>query len=258
MRLKSAPSIVLLLGCTAVLQYHAIHFWVSHTDPVLGAAWSILIEGAALWMLSNASIARRVIGGLVTVLSLSGPLYQVSEPLIAESLTGTLSRGSAVEQSHNIADEIRLLETALNTYLTNSVMRNGWQGRIDRTQSRLEVLRAEQSRLSSSLSQAPRHQSWQRDAVIIMQAISVIVFQMISVLAVGDLRRRATATAPTAVESLAAEHTKPDEPDIRVAEIITSGAGDMLLAQSPVVSRLAGQKRPLRSTVVRSSRMIIV
>lgn len=186
MKTRAIATAVLLGGCIALLQYHAIQFWLAHTGP-LGAVWSLLLEGAALWLWSDARAARRALGALVTLLLLAGPLYQVSAPLIEDAQrTGNTAQAS-VERLAAIEGEIHTLDQALATYLANSQTRQGWVARIDHTQARIEQLRSEQAALTAARIE-PARQPWQRSAVIGMEALSIVIFQLVSVMCIGELR----------------------------------------------------------------------
>lgn len=188
MKPRTLLTAALLGGCIALLQYHAIQFWLAHTGA-LGAAWSLLLEGAALWLWSDARATRRALGGLVTVLLLAGPLYQVSEPLIDEAQrTGNTSTARA-DRITAIEGEIHTLDRALSTYLNNSQTRQGWVARIDHTQARIEALRTEQASLTAAAIE-PARMPWQRAAVIGMQALAIVIFQVVAVLCIGELRSR--------------------------------------------------------------------
>ncbi|MFP4182228.1 MAG: hypothetical protein ACLFTX_06495 [Thiohalospira sp.] len=57
-RLDMTLAAVILIGCTAVIQYHAIQFWTAQVDPVTGWAWSLLLEAVALWLWWRRGIIR--------------------------------------------------------------------------------------------------------------------------------------------------------------------------------------------------------
>ena len=150
-------------------------------DPLTGWAWSLLLEAAALWCWSHPRFAVRWgMGAVATVLVLAGPLYQVSAPLVAEHMqVDTTAQERTVLQT-----EIAGLESALATYLANSERRVGWAGRIDDTQAKLDAARAELRRLATA---APQRMEWQRQAIIAMQAIALVLFQLLNVVMIRTL-----------------------------------------------------------------------
>jgi len=127
---------------------------------------------------------------LATLLLLAGPLYQVSAPLVEAGARAGLREAAAFDRRGDLAGEIKTLEAALSAYLANSAGRQGWVARIDRTQARLEQLRAEQAQIAAGRAEAPAPHTWQQAAVVGMEALAVVIFQLVAVLAVGDLRER--------------------------------------------------------------------
>ncbi len=189
MKPRTLLTAALLLGCIGILQYHAIQFWIAHTGP-LGAAWSLLLEGAALWLWSDNRATCRALGALVTILLLAGHLYQVSAPLIEDSQRAGLTASAGADRSGQIEQEVATLEGALATYLANSATRQGWVGRIDHTQARIEQLRAEQASLTAARAKPAPRQPWQATAVVAMEALAIVIFQLVAVLCIGELHER--------------------------------------------------------------------
>ena len=181
---------VLLAGCIGLLQYHSVQFWVERTGSPVGVAWSLLLEGAALWLWSDRRPTRRLLGAVATLLLLAGPLYQVSAPLLDEGGHAERQAVAARERQSDLAGEIKTLDTALAAYLANSASRQGWVARIDHTQARLEQLRAEQAQITFDRADAPAPRPWQQVAVIGMEALAIALFQLVAVLAIGELRER--------------------------------------------------------------------
>lgn len=204
MKIRPLCTAALLAGCILLLQYHAIQFWTTQAGSS-GAGWSLLLEGAGLWLWLSPSLPRRVLGGAVTLLLLAGPLYQVSAPLIEMGHRTEHTATAGVERSRDLVGEIKTLEAALAGYLTISQTRAGWSARIDSTQARLDRLRSEQATLSAARAEAPQHQPWQRTAVILMEALAIVIFQLVAVLCIGELREGRAAPRPAEAEPLAAQ-----------------------------------------------------
>lgn len=186
MNTRNITALILLVAAIGLMQYHAILFWSEHVDAATGWAWSLLLEGAALWLWSSRRMAQRALALVATVLVLAGPLYQVSAPLIAEWQATDRSAVANVERRAALAAEISSLETALNAYLKNSEARVGWAQRIDATQARLDTARSELQAVIAAAAE-PVRMSWQRQAVIAMQAIALVLFQIMGVIAIRTL-----------------------------------------------------------------------
>ncbi|MEW6648182.1 MAG: hypothetical protein AB1450_13365 [Pseudomonadota bacterium] len=206
MNFRTFSAGILLIGCIGLLQVHSIAFWSASVDPVTGLFWSLVLEGAALWLWSARRLHLRLLGALVTVLLLAGPLYQVSAPLFAEQA----GVAAAAQRRTELQAEIASAETALSAFLTNSQQRVGWAGRIDAAQGRLDAARAELAGLTRAGAEV--RMDWQRQAVIGLQALAIAVLQLVGVLCIGELRRAAPApaAAPGAEEgAIPAESQEP-------------------------------------------------
>lgn len=212
MNTRNITALILLVAAIGLMQYHAILFWSEHVDRATGWAWSLLLEGAALWLWSSRHAAQRALALVATVLVLAGPLYQVSAPLIAEWQATDRSAVANVERRAALAAEITSLETALNAYLKNSAARVGWAQRIDATQARLDTARSELTAVIAAAAE-PVRMSWQRQAVIAMQAIALVLFQIMGVIAIRTLAvaHQAKASDPQEPQrnpTPAARHTR--------------------------------------------------
>lgn len=205
---RKAFAAVMLIGGIGLLQYHAILFWTNVVDPLTGWAWSLLLEGAALWCWSHPRLSVRSLGAVATLLVLAGPLYQVSAPLVEEHM----SVNKTAQQRKDLQAEITGLEASLNTYLANSEKRVGWAGRIDEAQAQLTAARSDLRNLTAA---APQRMEWQRQAIIIMQAIALILFQLLNVIMIRTL----SAGANVAIGKQQQAHSRP-----RVAVVKTARA----------------------------------
>src|SRR5690606_29829442 len=102
-----------------------------------GPLWAVMLEGAALWLWSQRSIAKNALALVASLLVLAGPLYQVSAPAIKqyqESKTAPALYEKREQQL--LADQQRLTES-LARYNANSETRAGWLGAISGTQDEL-------------------------------------------------------------------------------------------------------------------------
>lgn len=186
MRLAWFPAL-LLIGGIGLLQWHSIAFWSAHVDRATGWAWSLLLEGVALWLWSDARTMRRLLAVVATVLLLAGPLYQVSSPLFLEAVSIERSATANTARRDALEAEIASLESSLTAFLANSQKRVGWAERIDRTQAALDAARRELAELIATTAASPQRLEWQRQAVIVMQAAALVLIQVANVLAVTTL-----------------------------------------------------------------------
>lgn len=178
---------LLLTGGIGLLQWHSIAFWSAHVDHATGWAWSLLLEGVALWLWSDGRAVRRLLAVVATVLLLAGPLYQVSSPLFLEVVGIERSAAANTARRAALEAEIATLEKSMAAFLANSQKRVGWAERIDRTQAALDDARREMAELTTATAAAPQRLEWQRQAVIVMQATALVLIQVANVLAITTL-----------------------------------------------------------------------
>jgi hypothetical protein len=128
---------IVLVGVVTLLQWHSIAFWHKHVGPV-GWAWSLLLELGALWMWYLRSLGYRLVGLVLSILLLLGPLYAVGSPLLEQNHDEV----AAVQQRENdiafLREDIARLERQMDTYLRNSEVHQGWHGRIDDARAELK------------------------------------------------------------------------------------------------------------------------
>lgn len=178
---------LVLLGSIGLLQYHSIQFWMVQVGGT-GWAWSVLLEGAALWFWYAPRTLRRLLGLVASLLLLTGPLYVVTSPIISHDYferTGAEKRTMAASV---LEAEIAQLESSLATFLRNSEARPGWLPTIQRTQDAIIERRANLRKLLIETDSVGL--SWQRQTVIVMQAVALILFQIASVMAITSLSAR--------------------------------------------------------------------
>ena len=183
--LMKAPAAILLIAAATLMQIHSIEFWVDQAGTS-GILWSLLLEGAALWLWASHSGWKSALGLVASLLVLAGPLYQVSSPAIKTWQSSNALPGLQVKQEAILKAEILSLENSLAQYNDNSANRVGWSGRIDATKASLETANRELKQLYKEQSQ-PIAMTWQSLAVIAMQAISLVLFQLLIVLTIRSL-----------------------------------------------------------------------
>ena len=117
--------IVLLVGIVIGMQYHAIPYWVKLSGRI-GILLSILLELLALWLwFSN----KLFLGLISSVLLLSGPLIQVTEPFVDSFNKHSLNKELIVLNKHS-------LETLENN--VDILRREKWAGMLKDTQRNIQ------------------------------------------------------------------------------------------------------------------------
>lgn len=180
------PAIILLIGGLLLMQIHSMEFWTEHTGSA-GYLWSLMIEGAAVWLWASSSKSKALLAMIASVLALAGPLYQVATPILDDLQSSQKEIVVSVEQKQSLKDEIITLESALNTYLSNSESRVGWAQRIDSTTNQLVQSRKDLHSLYQAETEV-KPQPWQAIALVAMQALALIVIQLTLVMAIRSLR----------------------------------------------------------------------
>ncbi|MFP4131285.1 MAG: hypothetical protein ACLFVF_04110, partial [Thiohalospira sp.] len=183
-RLDMTLAAVILIGCTAVIQYHAIQFWTAQVDPVTGWAWSLLLEAVALWLWWRRGIIR-ALALLASLLVMAGPVYHVSAPLVEELHQGAHADDTREARLDALDQRIEAQKAALERFLENSENRAGWLPAIEDARAELADARQAKAELMSEAENAGM--AWREQAIIVMQAVALMLFQVVGVLAVTRL-----------------------------------------------------------------------
>lgn len=191
-RLEALFLILLLAGAIALLQAHAIIFWMEHVGS-LGWAWSVLLEAVALWLWYGPNRARLVLAFVASCLLLLGPVSHVSAPLIEDLVAAPHRDEARLARIDALSDQRGRLVESLETFRTNSLARSGWLPAIERTQSLLQDVDSELAELLAQPPQKPL--AWRDQAVIVMQVLVLLLFQVSAVLAIRTLSRRSHEAA---------------------------------------------------------------
>lgn len=182
-----AAPLIVLVGAIALLQVHAIAFWMDHVGP-LGWAWSLLLETVALWLWYQPRLPRRLLGMIASLLVLLGPVHHVSEPLIEDVWTAPHAEQGRQAEIDQLREERERLQANLATFRANSEERTGWLPAIEQAEDRLQAV---EQRLSELVGQAPETGLlWREKAVIAMQATALVLFQITAILAITTIARR--------------------------------------------------------------------
>ncbi|MFK4751474.1 hypothetical protein [Oceanobacter antarcticus] len=199
--LKRAPALVLLLGGIVLLQTHAIDYW-SRFDAATGWLWSLVIEGAAIWLWAARSWLKNSIAVFATLLALSAPLYQLAAPVMAEQRSNEQAASTLPDRQQAITAQIASLESSLATYNQNSQTRGGWAARIDTAQHQLASARADLAALHTEQATA-QPADWQAWLQIATQGMALIIIQCLVVLTTR------TVFAPLAATSQGTQTAAP-------------------------------------------------
>lgn len=170
---------VSVAGASVVLlQIHGIEFWMGQAGNT-GIVWSLVLEVAAIYLWQH----RRILPAVVaSALLISGPLYQVSLPLMERAQEAEIATSSRLATEREIAQ----LERSLAAYEKNSGKRLGWAERIDSAQERLDAARERLRRIT--LLQGEHRQNWQKIAIILLEASALLIVLYAQIFALSQLR----------------------------------------------------------------------
>lgn len=197
LNIKTLTAAIILASSIGLLQWHAIGFWTSHAGTT-GFAWSLLLEFVALWCWSHKAFSLRSLGLVASVLTLLGPMYQVSSPLIKDIYSASWSaaeieRFNKEDSDYRISEISRLklrsdeISAGLKLYQENSTQRSGWLPAIEKAQAELSAIDKQITELSKpkTVAALPDEKlSLQKKGVILMEIVALLIFQIVSVLAI--------------------------------------------------------------------------
>ena len=187
------PAALLVTGL-ALMQFHSIAFWSEAVGPLTGWAFSLQLEAAALWLWFSPRRAHRALGAVATLLLLAGPVYQVTAPVIEAQTAAVSGVSQAADRRAVLLAEIGAIEASLATYRKNSESRQGWFGLIEQAEADLSARRGELAAVQAAQFAAPVRMAWQAQAVLLMQALALVLFQLANVLAIRALSLRPEAS----------------------------------------------------------------
>lgn len=183
------PAAILAL-CVGLLQWHSLRFWGEAIGPT-GYPWSVALEMVSLWgwvMVAGRRAAVRwiTVATLATALLLAGPLYRLADPIVQAWSSSASAEHAAAVELRSIEQAIAETQAGLTSYRDIAKTRIGWQGKIDEMESTLKALRGRKVQISAgdrpSIGNGEPGSSirmnWQAQAVLAMQAASVLVFQV--------------------------------------------------------------------------------
>lgn len=186
--IKKAPALLLLIGGVVIMQAHAIEFWGRYAGDY-GVLWSIMLEGAALWLWSHHSLGKSLLALIASALVLTGPLYEVSAPAIQQYQEAKSSPALYAKREQQLLADQQRLSASLITYNANSQTRVGWAGRIDDINAELNLVNDELKALYAEQSEASP-MAWQAISAVVMQALALLIFQTLIVLCIRSLTEK--------------------------------------------------------------------
>ena len=172
-------SILMVVCSTVLMQWHSIEFW-TETAGISGWAWSIGLEAAMLWFWYE----RRLwlFKYLAAIILIAGPWYQITMPIV-KNLNNVTVMQSEIK---TVTETVTQLSDSLHRYELNSAGRTGWASRIDKTQNKLEAVRARLSLLRSAGKKEVI--PWRGYLVAGMQALALLIVLTAQLAAVSRLR----------------------------------------------------------------------
>lgn len=177
---------IVLLGSVTLLQWHGIKFWQEKVGSH-GWAWSLLLEFIALWLWYQRSISFRVLALVASVLTLSGPVYQVAKPTFVQSYDVANQHESNKAKLSSLESEKTRLIEQLSTYQENSIKRTGWLEPITAANNRIIEIDNEITEVKLSNREKA---SWFFDWVILMEVVSLLLFQVVAVLSITSISKK--------------------------------------------------------------------
>lgn len=189
--IKKIPAALLLTGAVVLMQKHAWEFW-SHYDPAFGPLWAVMLEGTALWLWSQRSMAKNTLALLASLLVLAGPLYQVSAPAVQQYQQSSTAPALYAKREQQLLADQQRLAASLARYNANSETRAGWLSAITGTQAELTAVNGQLTALYAEQAQA-QPMTWQSLAAVAMQTIALIIFQLLIVLCIRAMTEPAVA-----------------------------------------------------------------
>ncbi len=197
------PTLLVLTGAIAIVQWHSIAFWSGQINPTIGWLWSVALEAAALWLWYRKGWGYALLGAGASLLLLAGPLVQTASPILdagLEAVHADAARGALIVSQEQA---VRSAEAQLDTVLANSQaapkwQRTQWIASIGTSQRRADEARAELGHLVAQSPRSGEVVELRRRAVIAMQALALIVLQVMGILCITSLRARVAPGAPAA------------------------------------------------------------
>ena len=185
-----------LFGAIGLLQYHSIQFWQLFTEPRDRHRLVPRSRGYRAVVVVSASISAPGSSGSVRACySLQGRSIRVSAPLVAElerTVNGDTARVALIGE---LQSEVRSAEQSLTVANDNATaapkwQRASWIPAIDRAQTRAVAARGKLLELEfAQRPEATPVMTLRRRAVVLMQALTLVILQLAGILAITTLAR---------------------------------------------------------------------
>jgi|SRR5690554_811652 len=177
---------IILLGSVTLLQWHGIKFWQEKVGSH-GWAWSLLLEFIALWLWYQRTSGFMLLALVASILTLSGPVYQVAKPTFVQSYSVANQHESNKAKLASLESEKARLIEQLSTYQENSTKRTGWLEPITAANNR--IMEIDNEIIEVKLSNREKA-SWFFDWVILMEVASLLLFQVVAVLSITSISKK--------------------------------------------------------------------
>lgn len=133
-------AIVVIVLFAGLMQIHSIKFWQDTAGQWSGVAFSLALEGAMLTLFYfGRGLFLWFVKYAAALVLISGPWYVMVTPALDE-LSKNMEIRNKIERAEMKVDRLR---GSKETYDDNSEEFRGWGGRIDRTESKLEIAERE-------------------------------------------------------------------------------------------------------------------
>ncbi len=197
--------LLVIIPGIALLQYHAILFWMDAVGVFTGIGWSLLIEIVSFWcwfqprknLLEYYFV--KFLGFLTVILLLVGPLYTVSDEFVVEADIQLFDVSRRELFISSVKDEIErkqaqadrllaVIEETEDGYMTF----NKIEKEIQDLRETLRVPKEESPTQRTVAKRLP----WQSVLVVLMQAIFIFIVQIVIILGILKLARFAQGEEP--------------------------------------------------------------
>lgn len=219
----SFPAFLLAMN-VLVLQIHGMAFWVGLIGYT-GYVWSVLLESIGLYLWSRRRWGLRALGIVASVLTLTGPLYEVGyEPFsqawevkaAIEAAPNEESRVAATKEAKRkiLINERETLTASLATYEANSRERGGWLPAIDDTRAALQEVNKQLKQVEELGEGEPLPSDlglFSGLFIIALQLISLVLFQVVSIICVltlASIYRKRQSNEPISADKAPAKSAK--------------------------------------------------
>ncbi|MCY0966159.1 hypothetical protein [Parathalassolituus penaei] len=199
------PAALLLVGGITLLQLHASDYWTQHAGQT-GLLWSLMIEGAAMWLWAARSLGKNALALVASVLALSAPLYQLGQPVYADWQQTQQQTLLVQQQIDQQQQAITRLEAKGTTYQQNSVKRDGWAKLIEQTETQIQTAEADRNRLQAQLTGMQTGADLTALVPIAMTAMGLLLIQALVILTTRTVfaplpDQRHSGLAPESIDS---------------------------------------------------------